>query len=56
MPWNRTTCEEYKREAVRYESDAADVEWALVETFPDRVRWIVRERGMLMSSPEGGEL
>ncbi len=32
MPWNRTTREEYKREAVRYESDIADVEWALVET------------------------
>lgn len=32
MPWNRTTREEYKREAVHYESDVADVERALVET------------------------
>ena len=35
MPWNQTTREQYKREAVRYESDLTDSEWAAVESlFP----------------------
>ena len=31
MAWNRTTREQYKREAVRYESDLTDAEWELIE-------------------------
>ena len=31
MAWNRTTREQYKREAVRFESDLTDAEWELIE-------------------------
>ena len=39
MAWNRTTREQYKREAVRYESDLTDAEWELIEPLiPKQVR------------------
>ena len=31
MPWNRTTREDYKRNAKRYESDVTDKEWVIIE-------------------------
>ena len=35
MPWNQTAREQYKREAVRYESDLTDAEWATIASlFP----------------------
>ena len=35
LAWNRTAREQYKREAVRYESDLTDAEWATIASlFP----------------------
>ena len=30
MPWNGTTCEKYRRDGRRYESDVTDTEWATI--------------------------
>ena len=30
MPWNGTTCEDYRRDGGRYESDVTDPEWATI--------------------------
>ena len=39
MPWNGTTCEDYRRDGRRYESDVTDTEWAtIVPMIPPRGR------------------
>ena len=30
MPWHGTTCENYRRDGRRYESDVTDTEWATI--------------------------
>ncbi len=44
MAWNRTTREQYKREAVRYESDLTDAEWGLIEPLIPRQGRLGRPR------------
>ena len=44
MAWNRTTREQYKREAVRYESDLTAAEWGLIEPLIPRQGRLGRPR------------
>ena len=44
MAWNRTTREQYKREAVRYESDLTAAEWELIEPLIPRQGRLGRPR------------
>jgi transposase len=44
MPWTEITRPQYRREGLRYASDLADAEWALIEPFMPRRRRLGRPR------------
>jgi DNA invertase Pin-like site-specific DNA recombinase len=42
--WTETTCEQYRRDGLRYASDMTDAEWAMVEPFMPAVKRLGRPR------------